>query len=356
MTFQFVDTNEGIEIRIEDFVRYKMPFDGLTNEVEWFNLELEDDDLEHLFPLSPSELPADFSCDFIQNERLIYPTIVSLIKDDKASKSFYRLYIELDALAWLNAYSLRTYFEALKEEFKTQHIDISMGDDGHYYVELEKCLSYSEYVLSIENSLGSLFDYVQKIFDDIDTELTNKHLQDALVKVFDFPMGYSHICSQYLMWFGEFLKNLGIDASVTTENSNNKTSLVVSPPNKQLLQEIEQLLYQYLALPYAEMLPPLNHSPEQLYAYQSAMMQVQHLQTQLQMKDSMLRLERSTNENLSKKIEDQADKLLLLDSLEGSHNEMYTLLNGCISVPAKQVFGKNNNIKFDLTKLFGKPS
>ena len=155
------------------------------------------------------------------------------------------------------------------------------------------------------------------------------------------------------MWFGEFLKNLGIDANVTTENDDGKTSLIVTPPNKKLLQEIEQLLYQYLALPYAEVLPPINQSPEQMYAYQSAMMQIQHLQTQIQMKDTMLRLEQSTSSNLAKKIEEQADKKLLLDSLDG--NEKYTFFDGGVSIPAQQVIGKNNNIKFDLTKLFGKP-
>jgi len=93
-----------------------------------------------------------------------------------------------------------------------------------------------------------------------------------------------------------------------------------------------------VALPYSEVLPPVNQSPEQMYAYQSAMMQIQHLQTQLQMKDTMLRLEQSTNSNLVKKIEEQADKQLLLDSLHD--NEKYTSFDGGVSIPAKQIFGK----------------
>ena len=70
------------------------------------------------------------------------------------------------------------------------------------------------------------------------------------------------------------------------------------------------------------------------------------------MKDTILRLEQSTNSNLAKIIEEQADEQLLLDSLHD--NEKYTFFDGGVSIPAKQVFGKNNNIKFDLTKLFGK--
>lgn len=181
-----------------------------------------------------------------------------------------------------------------------------------------------------------------------------KSPKDVLYKIFEFPDEYKHICSQYIMWFGEFLKNIGIEANVSTEHKNGQTTLLVEPEkNPELLLQIERYFYQYIGLPSIKLLPPApNLTQEEMYAYQSAIMQVQHLNTQIQMKDAVIASQNITNFSLISKIKQKEELPLLVESLQ--EDKKYELFNGAVKIPAIQKFGKNGNIEFDLCKIFNK--
>jgi hypothetical protein len=206
-----------------------------------------------------------------------------------------------------------------------------------------------------EGVLSDNFEHLFKIIEDglihLDSKYKEESFQSTFTKIFNFPPEYKNICSQYLMWFGEFLKNLGIEADVHTEPNNGQTALIISPKdNPELLEEIEKLFYQYLALPYAELLPASKQTPQEIYAYQSAMNQINNLTNQIQMKDSMLQLQQATNSALTEKLILQANQPLLLESLKDE--KKYEIFGGLISIPAKQEFGKNKNITINFEKLF----
>ena len=177
---------------------------------------------------------------------------------------------------------------------------------------------------SIIDSLEALLVESNEVLSKLNSEMETSHYEDVFVRLFDFPSEYQNIYAQYLMWFGEFLKNLGLDADAHTEPKSGKTALIVSPKNNQkLLVEIEKLFYQYIQLPYVEILPPQREmSIQEQHSFMAIRQQVQLLEMQIQAKDSLLLNDNATISSLNATvatqanlIQTQADKLTLVNGL-----------------------------------------
>jgi hypothetical protein len=252
---------------------------------------------------------------------------------------------------WTYPFSVKVLNQYLRENFVSNNS--KMTNASTQYCALSFEISKDDTSVNLKELIFDAAEKLLSFYNQSINELNEKHSENLFVKLFDFPPEYANICSQYLMWFGEFLKNLGIDADVSTENKDGKTSLIVSPTeNGEMLEQIEQLFYQYLALPYADFLPASKQTPQEMYAYQSAMSQIDNLKNQIQMKDTILQLHQATNSALTEKLILQANQPLLLESLKDE--KKYELFGGLISIPAKQEFGKNKNVSIDLEKLFSK--
>jgi hypothetical protein len=251
---------------------------------------------------------------------------------------------------WPHKTTLETFILKLPEILNSEKVTVGRNISREYLHLIIK-MEITEGVLS--ENFEHLFKIIEGGIIQLNSKYEEESFQSTFTKFFNFPSEYSTICSQYLMWFGEFLKNLGIEADVHTEPKSGQTALIVSPKeNPELLEEIEKLFYQYLALPYAELLPASKQTPEEVYAYQSAMSQIGNLKNQIQMKDSMLQLQQATNSALTEKLILQANQPLLLESLKDE--KKYEFFGGLISIPAKQEFGKNKNISINFEKLFSK--
>jgi hypothetical protein len=169
-------------------------------------------------------------------------------------------------------------------------------------------------------------------------------LHDSLVKLFEFPPEYANICSQYLMWFGEFLKNLGIEADVSTENKGGKTSLIISPAeNGEMLEQIEQLFYCYIDLPYTESIPynPDNFNIHQKYKMESLLDEVGELQHKLKRAMRQQNLLEAENDSL---LEDKVNNKSKIKTLEKDT----LLLKSCLKDPKKTEIFSCLNKKFSL--------
>jgi len=346
MTIEFKESDDGISFLINGeevtfFIKNTDNSHTLRND-----FELENDEIDELLELKYSEIPLDFEYykeDYIKiNEVSIDFCITEYILG-------FRIKYELEV--WANHYSFKKFnlvFEKLLSEgsFKITTHNYSEVDLD---IEIDR-LKYQNRIMLPD--VKKALKHIEKCSLEAHKILIEQSKDDVFIKIFEFPAEYKNICSQYLIWFGEFLQNLGLDANVSTEQSKNQTQLIVSPNEcPELLTEIEKLFYQYLSLPYAELLPPeSNLTPQELHAYQAVKMQVQHLQTQVQMKDSVIASYQATNTNLINKISEKDSELMLINSLK--EDNKFEVFGGILKVNKVQKFGKNDNASIDLFKIY----
>ncbi|MBH0020955.1 hypothetical protein I6F40_11415 [Pseudoalteromonas sp. SWXJ133] len=349
MTVEFKEMEKGICLFVDGtevthYIR-EVPASHIIGDVSYVlynDFELENDEIDDLLNLSLSEIPACF--DFHKED---YKTINGASIAISIDCSQISLEVEHDLEKWANSYSFiefNTYFTKLLTDgpFNSEFI---------YSVKLYLD-SYKIENQSILPELTEAYSYLKKCYLEAEKILIEQTRDDVFIKVFEFPPEYKNICSQYLIWFGEFLQNLGIDATVSTNQSKNQTQLIVSPDEcPELLTEIEKLFYQYLSLPYSELLPPeSNLTPQELHVYHVVKMQVQHLETQIQMKDSVIASYQATNRSLINEISEKDSELMLINSLK--EEGKFEVLGGILKVNKVQKIGKNDNASIDLSKIF----
>lgn len=187
---------------------------------------------------------------------------------------------------------------------------------------------------------GCLMDHVisssrkaKDVYDKLLIKIVKDDAQSSFVKIFNFPKEYEVICSQYVLWFGELLNTLNINANVTAEIKEGKTSLIVSPTDApELLYEIEKIFYQYLALPYSEYLPSEMDATSDIdkATFQLLVNQVENFKLQIQMKESIIQLKDATLYSLAVENQKKDNELLLLKSIK--NQDELKVLNGAISV------------------------
>jgi hypothetical protein len=187
---------------------------------------------------------------------------------------------------------------------------------------------------------GCIIDYIKSnslkakdIYEQLLIKIVKNNAQNSFVKIFDFPQEYAVICSQYVLWFGELLNTLNINANVTTEIKEGRTALIISPTDApELLEEIERIFYQYLALPYSEYLPSESGTTSNIdrATFQLLANQVENFKLQIQMKESMIQLKDATISSLQFDNQKKDSELLLLKSIK--NDDELKVLNGAISV------------------------
>ncbi|WP_064435426.1 hypothetical protein [Pseudoalteromonas neustonica] len=348
MTIEFKETDDGISFLIngEEITFFEKNTDysyTLRND-----FELDNDEINELLKLQYIEIPLDF----IYNKE-DYTKINGASIDLSITEYHLGFRVKHELQNWANYYSFKQFnlvFEKLLLEgpFKVTTYDYSEVDLD---IEVDR-LKYQNRIMLLD--VTKALNHIENCSLEAHKILIEQSKDDVFIKIFEFPAEYKNICSQYLIWFGEFLQNLGIDANVSTNQRKNQTQLIVSPNEcPELLTEIEKLFYQYLSLPYAELLPPeSNLTPQELHAYQAVKMQVQHLQTQVQLKDYVIASYQATNTSLMNKISEKDSELLLINSLKDENK--FEVFGGILAINKVQKIGKNDNASIDLFKIYNK--
>lgn len=351
---QLISLNKNIEDEDEDEDENILHFGGELNG--YYELDIQPDIFDsdsilteehslHILNFYPSTIPEKLH--FTTSNTIDIESYIEVVGEADYLK-IEVTYLK-DLSIWAHPFSVMEFCSYFIKNFT--HDEYFAKSEDYIGIDISLEVSRNKKELKIINIIEAINDLFYKSQKDTIKALTNSKSKNLFITIFDFPSDYANICSQYLIWFGEFLKNLDIEADVHTEPRNGQTALIVSPKdNPELLDEIKKLFYQYLALPYAELLPASKQTPQEMYAYQSAMNQIDNLKNQIQMKDTMLQLQQATNSVLIEKLELQANKPLLLESLKDE--KKYEFFGGLISIPAKQDIGKNKNITLNFEKLF----
>jgi hypothetical protein len=103
---------------------------------------------------------------------------------------------------------------------------------------------------TLEAELLKACNQIQSSHDQAITFLSSKHPPHSVAMSFDFPEAVAVPCEQYLLYFAQFLKDLGVEAETALTHEAGKVLFTVTPRDRaEALDKIQSALELYLKLP-----------------------------------------------------------------------------------------------------------
>lgn len=258
------------------------------------------------------------------------------------------LQLELTNLdAWDMSYSYGRYVDCVNSLVEGQSKPIKKyskheSTESSYFASLGFTFHFKE-----GDVVESILKCVNKISiaqNQAHAKLANHESKDVLVRLFDFPDRYSTVCTQYIVWFGELLKKIGLEAYLSTKESSQGMMLSIEHEGGQeLTAKIEKLFYGYLSLPYSEYLPSqLPTDPQYKMELLLLKNQVDQFKFNLLQAKNALELQSMKNDELAQELNRKEDELILLKSAQNSKLE---ILDGALAIEKFKIFGVTVNPK-----------
>ena len=264
-----IDVNHSQEI-IDGRKYYRVIINGILDRLSPLKHELQKDQIRirekeivllihrHSFNEIPDEIkyleiPATTSFDFLESEYFrYYPN---------------RKMLELDLAVDLNRWNKPYTFEQFKEEIefiyeskysnklRFNHYDGMLPLDQLMKItKIDRMLSFDLNVEFLNENIGEkqkeFESVVSSIIEKALERTISKHSIESLVTFFEFPDHIKSICHQYLIYFTQFLSDVGIQAKASITEDASRTLFMVIPNNpKEALIRIAEALNIYLRLP-----------------------------------------------------------------------------------------------------------
>lgn len=146
---------------------------------------------------------------------------------------------------------------------------------------------------TIESEISKYIEAVCELLELTEASLMAKLRQESVVMHFDFPEEVRVPCEQYLLYFVDFLKGLGVEATADIQHEAGQVLFSVTPADKtEALDKIHTALKTYLELASS----PISgqSDPEDEIAIQRLIANVDHLKSQLRLSHVMLRAQETT--------------------------------------------------------------
>ncbi len=253
--------------------------------------------------------------------------------------------VTVDEENWAKPFSIVQFHDAL-EQIVSKHLTYRQ-DDVH------RSIYNNRIYIDIKDQQASINDLVEahrlslrNIILQTYAMLAAAVRRDSLVSFFEFPPAFKTACQQYLVYFIQFLSDMGIEADAELKEESHRVLFAVTPRTGQEgLERIRDALDAYLRLPGApDMAGLVARYPDtavaQLYA------NVLHLQSQvvlaksaLQMKDATVQMKDAAIESLQLSNFQYRQLLLIQDKATGEHppikessTDQESVLGGCIKV------------------------
>jgi hypothetical protein len=244
---------------------------GVTYEVEWWPMDI------------------DMSCQIYSSEysQISCPTFG------------FRLNVEMDD--WAALWSLKNFSEGLQIIIKNR------GDNKIIYFQDDEDFVSNGFGIKvqIENLEQSINDVLDTTFLEVDNIIkeTNQYLgsiidNQSVISFFNFPDSIKGPCQQYLMYFAQFLKDLGINVETEIKEQAHSTLFKVTPNDKnEALDKIKEALEIYTNAPALNDLQFQNMNNGDI-AFMQLQANVMHLKSQMMFANTALQMKDATIEAL----------------------------------------------------------
>lgn len=164
--------------------------------------------------------------------------------------------------------------------------------EKRYIKDIDITFPYSSPQIVIEDELKRFAGIFQPLHKEVIDILTSKTRSKSITKYFDFPSEVSVPCEQYLLYFIQFLRDLGVEASSDLKHEAGRLLFTVTPMNaEEALDNIHEALAIYLSLPANPISDP---STEDDIEVQSLAANIDHLKGQLRLSQAVNRANEAT--------------------------------------------------------------
>lgn len=160
--------------------------------------------------------------------------------------------VEFEWEKWARAYSMSDVAESLKKHLEDE------PSGFRYFVDDEDDflngfgIKYT--IVKSEDSFGLVLSQlepkIKSIMAAVEDRLLLESDSKSLVTMFNFPLRIRTVCEQYLIYFIQFLQDLGIEASGSISHEAGQVLFSVTPSDEQEgLERIREALTLYMKLP-----------------------------------------------------------------------------------------------------------
>lgn len=300
--FTFLNDNNTCIVNGKSFeVTFGPPFDGTTTSIEGTGEKSEGSfqyiDIADFKGIRVADLPASMRIS-IYIITTPFPYFIHWALFNRATRCTLTLDADFDYQDWKEPVNLNIFLENLKAVLEEKIAEVST-------VELSKNQEYPEAHLSITFELSKndeLYNITQKFsnkvkeqFEIMRMSILNHDSLPPLIARFRFPKKLESACQQYLVYFAEFLRDLGIEVDTELLKNGNEILFSVIPANKdEALLRIKEALAFYLKLPdfyYQQRESVSSISPDMDIIVQKYIANIEHLRSQLRLAEALINTE-----------------------------------------------------------------
>lgn len=197
---------------------------------------------------------------------------------------------------WNKPWNLNHFLKEMEKEFNGRYVqtaqaEFEIGDGSH-----PDCNMVLTFVgidnKTVESWIIESLMAIKEVFDSTEVICAFQDEDAPLKAVFSFPQHLEKACEQYLIYFGEFLTDLGIGADVKLREVGEKILFSVSPDDKEeALKRVKSALAIYLKLPNVYEESKLELAPDYDPIIQKHIANIEHLRSQLRLSDAVVRVQ-----------------------------------------------------------------
>lgn len=225
----------------------------------------------------------------------MYEVKVRRRRDDRGSFDL-GFKFEFDYEDWKGPYSFSEYADAFSqavEGMKRSEIAWAPEDDeslaNGFWIRFAVLSPQSSIIQEVSRCSTTLSEIADIALKTLETRV----IDGSLVVSFDFPEDIKVPCEQYLLYFVQFLKDLGVEATSNLKHQAGQVLFSVTPNDEQqALDKIRTALEAYLRLPTS---PTIGFSGiESDIAIQRLVANIRHLEGQLSLAQAVLQAKDAT--------------------------------------------------------------
>ncbi len=268
---------------------------------------------------------------------------------------------KIDYANWARPWSIAEYGAAMEEVIKSRDLPLQYFETQvHIYSPFIFLCSVRDQKSTLQEELDYWFELLHSVKNEATASLASSVDRDTLVTLFQFPESIQTACEQYLLYFVQFLRDLGIEAEADVRHEASKMLFSVTPEEgHEALDQIREALEVYLQIPGA---PDFEVDPSSMdeIAVRQLQANVHHLKGQLAIASATLEAKNATIEVL--KLSNYRYRQLLADAdqakqidigtvQESPSSEDEPILEGIVEITEYEGKGFTINLPEILRKL-----
>lgn len=274
---------------------------------------------------------------------------VGISFDEDTELEYIEAILRVDTEEWSNPWSVRELAEQLKlqiTKINQDHMSYSLPEETPVNgFGLKFNLQGNEENLKLQYDL--LIETLREGIESSIKVILEKVNRNSILTYFNFPQEIRPACKQYLIYFSQFMYDLGIDTDTEISDEASKVLFKITPKDKdQALDTIRTALELYLKLPN-------NENVNQLAQFND--IAVRQLEANIFFLNSQLTLAKATIQSKDATIEAlQLSNYLLKQTIDisdsPSKEKEAAIVKGIITVSKF----KWNGLNIDLAELFNR--